>query len=236
MDVDQTARSGNSPENQPITKIAAQSALLINGSMKRYSTLAFVALLVFTAGCEAPKPGMKVHRDYVTDLDFTTTTDFDAATLSGKKPLRQFGTNNVEGFSDNYIFGEYRGPIDDTGGHNFYIFPDGSFVIEAFCDICQPETVAFGKWRLEGNELVVFDLTERINVSSVLSGMKWVKEHFGAVDKLRLFVTERDESIGDTVLVSDETVRKGPHVEWRYIRRIEYYRDWPKEQKRLLGK
>jgi hypothetical protein len=80
------------------------------------------------------------HRDYVTDLDFTTTTDFDAATLAGKKPLRQFGTNNVEGFSDNYIFGEYRGPMEDTGGHNFHIFPDGIFVVEAFCDICQRAT------------------------------------------------------------------------------------------------
>jgi hypothetical protein len=80
------------------------------------------------------------HRDYVTDLDFTTTTDFDATTLAGKKPLRQFGTNNVEGFSDNYIFGEYRGPMEDTGGHNFHIFPDGIFVVEAFCDICQRAT------------------------------------------------------------------------------------------------
>src|ERR1035437_4593494 len=165
--------------------------------MKKYSTLAFVAVLVLIAGCEAPKSEMKVHRDYVTDLDFTTTTDFDAATFAGKKPLRQFGTNNVEGFSDNYIFGEYRGPMEDTGGHTFHIFPDGCFVIEAFCDICQPETVASGRWKLEGNELVISDLTERTNVSSVLSGMKWVKEHFGAVDKLRLFVTERDESIGD---------------------------------------
>ena len=204
--------------------------------MKTYSTLAFVAVLVLIVGCEAPKSEMKVHRDYVTDLDFTTTTDFDTATFAGKKPLSQFGTNNVEGFSDNYIFGEYRGPMEDTGGQNFHIFPDGCFVIEAFCDICQPETVATGRWKLEGNELVIFDLTERTNVSSVLSGMKWVREHFGAVDKLRLFVTERDESIGDTVLVSEETVRKGPHVEWRYIQRIEYYRDWPKEQKRLLGK
>jgi len=95
--------------------------------------------------------------------------------------------------------------------------------------------VASGRWKVEGNELVISDLTERPIASSVLAGMGWVKEHFGAVDKLRLFVTERDEYIGDTILVSDETVRKGPHVGWRYIRRIEYYRDWPKEQKTLLG-
>ena len=205
-------------------------------SMKACSALAFVARLGIIVGCEAPTSQMKVHRDYVTNLDFTTATDFDAATFGGKKPLRQFGTNNVEGFSDNYIFGAYRCPMEETGGHNFHIFPDGSFVIEAFCDICLPETVASGRWRLEGNELVIVDLIERTNVSPGLSGMEWVKEHFGAVDKLRLFVTERDEFIGDTFLVSDGTVRKGPHIEWTYIRRIVCYRDWPKEQKRLLGK
>ena len=83
---------------------------------------------------------------------------------------------------------------------------------------------------------MISDLTERTNLSPSLSGMKWVKEHFGPVDKLRLFVTGRDESIGDTILVADETCRIGPHVEWKYIQRIEYYRDWPKEQKRLLEK
>ena len=42
---------------------------------------------------------------YVTELDFTTSTEYRAEDL---RPLREFGTNNVEGFSDNYIFGEYR--------------------------------------------------------------------------------------------------------------------------------
>jgi hypothetical protein len=203
--------------------------------MKTCCSLAFVAVFTVIVGCEAPKSEMKIHRDYVTDLDFTTTTDFNAATFAGNKPLRQFGTNNVEGLSDNYIFGVYRGPMEDTGGNYFYIFPDGAFVIEAFCDICRPETVASGRWKLKGNELEIFDLSERTNVSSGLSGMKWIREHFGAVDKLRLFVTQRDESIGDTILVSDETVRKGRRVEWRYIKRIEYYRNWPNERERLLG-
>ena len=149
--------------------------------------------------------------------------------------MREFGTNNVVGFSDNYIFGEYRNPMDLTGGHNFHVFPDGCFVIEEFCDICEPKTVASGRWKLEGNKLLISDLAERTNASSVL-GMKWVKEHFGTVDRLRLFVTGRDESLGDAILVSDETARKGTHVKWRYIRRIEYYRDWPREQQRLLTK
>ena len=123
--------------------------------------------------------------------------------------MREFGTNNVAGFSDNDIFGEYRAFLDLTGGHNFHVFPDGCFVVEEFCDIGQPQTVASGRWKLEGNEIVISDLIERTNTLLVL-GMKWVKEHFGPLDRLRLFVTSRDESIGDTILVSDETVRKGP--------------------------
>ena len=64
--------------------VPCAGSLSLGRSMKTYSTLAFVAVLVLIAGCEAPKSEMKVHRDYVTDLDFTTTTDFDAATLLGR--------------------------------------------------------------------------------------------------------------------------------------------------------
>ena len=216
--------------------LRATRRLSRTGAMKTCRTWATATALTLLVGCEGPGSKMRVHRDYVTDLDFTTTTRFHASTFAGDKPLRQFGTNNVEGFSDEFIFGVYRDPMEDLGGHHFYLFPDGCFVVEAFCDICQPETVASGRWKLEGNELVISVLSERANVTSGPGGMDWVKERFGAIARLSIFVTERNEFIADTILVSDETIRKGPHVGWRYIQRIQYYRDWPKEQKRLLGK
>jgi len=162
-------------------------------------------------------------------------TAFDVEALGGRQSLREFSTNVRTGFSDDYIFGLYRSPMDLTGGHNFYVFPDGCFVIEEFCDIGEPITLASGRWKLEGNELLIFDLVERENAPAIF-GMKWVKEHFGKVDRLRLFVTGHGESIGDTILVAQDTVGKGPHIEWKYIRRIEYYRDWLKDQQRLLAK
>jgi hypothetical protein len=199
------------------------------------AAFAFLALWGLIAGCASRKPEVAAHRDYVTDLDFTTPTRFEAESFRGRQPLREFGTNNVEGFSDNYIFGVYRNPMDLTGGHNFYVFPDGRFAVEEFCDICEPKIVASGRWKLEGDELAISDLVERKNISVTL-GMKWIEEHFGPLDRLRLFVTGHDESIGDTILVSDETVRKAPYVEWKYIGRIKCYRDWPKEEEGLLGK
>lgn len=200
--------------------------------MKSCSTLALLFALVLVVGCRQQKA---IHHDYVTDLDFTTTTYFDVASFDGKQSLREFGTNNCVGFSDYYIFGEYRNPMDITGGHNFHVFPDGCFVIEEFYDIGEPVTVASGRWKLDGNVLLVFDLVERKD-ASVVFGMKWVKEHFGTVGRLRLFVTGHGESIGDTILVAEDTVKKDTHIEWKYVRRIEYYRDWPKEQQRLLTK
>lgn len=183
-------------------------------------------------GCKQATTQQPTSRGYVTDLDFTTATEYKAEAL---RPLREFGTNNVEGFSDNYIFGAYRNPMDMTGGHNFHVFPDGCFVIEEFCDIGEPVTVALGRWKLEENALVVSGLTEKTNSSAIL-GMKWVRKHFGAVERLRVFVTGRDEAIADTILVSDNTVREGKDLGWKYVRRIEYYRDWRKEEQKLLGK
>jgi hypothetical protein len=207
----------------------------VQRSIKPHTAVAFLVVLGLVAGCVTRRSETATHRDYVTDLDFTAPTGFDATTFAGDKPLRQFGTNNVAGFSDNYIFGVYRSPMDLAGGHYFHVFPDGSFAIEAFCDIALPQSLALGRWKLAGNELVVSDLIERTN-ASMLPGMRRVSEGFGAVEKLRVFVTGQGEQIGDTILVSEETVRAGPHVGWRYIQRIKYYRDWAKEQKRLSGK
>jgi hypothetical protein len=111
-------------------------------SMKALFAFSFPLVLVLMGGCTTGVQSPIVHRDYVTDLDFTTTTDFDAVGLAGNQHLRTFGTNDVQGFSDEYIFGEYRSSMDLTGGHNLHVFPDGCFVIEEFCDVGAPATIA----------------------------------------------------------------------------------------------
>jgi hypothetical protein len=189
--------------------------------------------LVLLGGCTTPVKGPVVHQDYVTDLDFTTATEFEATGFGGNQHLRSFGTNNVKGFSDPYIFGEYRNPMDITGGHNLHVFPDGCFVIEEFCDVGAPATIASGRWKLDGNTLVISDLVDRKPASALL-GMKWVKENFGNPERLRVFVTARGESIGDTILVAEDTASKGPHLGWKYVRRRTEYADWPKRQQELL--
>jgi hypothetical protein len=202
-------------------------------SMKARTISSLLLLLVLVGGCTAPAQHDAAHRDYATDLDFTTATDFDAAGLGGSQELRAFGTDNIKGFSDDYIFGEYRSPMDLTGGHNFHAFPDGCFVIEEFCDVGEPITIASGQWKLDGNSLLVVDLVERKKSSAPL-GMKWIRQHFGGVERLRVFVTANGESIGDTILISEDTAALGRHVEWKYVRRAVYYRDWPKRQRDLL--
>ena len=192
-----------------------------------------LAVLVLVGGCSTQVKGPVAHRDYVTDLDFTAETDFDAAGFSANQHLRTFGTNNVRGFSDPFIFGEYRSPMDLTGGHNFHIFPDGCFAIEEFCDVGEPVTLASGRWRLEGNTLVISALEARKPSSAVL-GMKWIKEQFGSPERLRVFVTADGDSIGDTILVADDTAGKERHVGWKYVRRITAYADWPKRERDLL--
>lgn len=201
--------------------------------MKARFASSLLLVLALLGGCTTTVQDPVAHRDYVTDLDFTTMANFDATGFAGNQQLRTFGTNNVQGFSDPYIFGEYRRPMDMTGGHNFHVFPDGCFVIEEFCDIGAPVTIASGRWKLDGNTLLISDLVNRKPASAVL-GMKWIKEQFGNPDKLRVFVTATGESIGDTILVAEDTASKGPHVGWKYVRRITAYADWPKTQRELL--
>jgi hypothetical protein len=213
--------------------VPCAGSLSLGRSMKTLFVSCLPLVLVLLGGCTTPVQTPVVHRDYVTDLDFTTMTDFDTAGFAGNQHLRTFGTNNVQGFSDEYIFGKYRSPMDLTGGHNLHVFPDGCFVIEEFCDVGAPVTLASGRWKLDGNALLISDLVDR-KPGSALLGMKWLKEQFGNPDKLRVFVTTAGESIGETILVAEDTASKGPHVGWKYVRRITPYADWPKRQRELL--
>jgi hypothetical protein len=184
--------------------------------------------------CATPDRLPVVHRDYVTNLDFTTTTAYVAAGVTGQLPLRTFQTNIARGFSDDFIFGVYCNPIETSSGHNYHIFPDGCFVIEEFYDVGPPSvTIASGNWKLEGNTLVISDLVDRKPASALL-GMKWIKERLGNPERFRVFVTASGDWIGDTILVTEDTASKGTQVGMKYVRRTAYYRDWPKKQRDLL--
>jgi hypothetical protein len=202
-------------------------------SMKAFSAFGLLLALAVMGGCTGPVQRAVAHRDYGTDLDLTTATDFEASGLAGEQHLRTFRTNIVQGSSDDYIFGEYRSPMDVTGGHNLHLFPDGCFVIEETCDIGRPVTLASGRWKLDGDTLLIFDLLERRPASALL-GMQWLREQFGSPHKLRVFVTANGEWIGDTILVAEDTANKGPHVGWKYVRRITHYADWPQWERELL--
>ena len=190
-------------------------------------------VLVPLGGCTAPVQSPVAHKDYVTDLDCTVETEFEVNDFGGRQRLRSFAANNAQGLSDPYIFGEYRTPMDLTGGHNLHVFPDGCFVIEEFCDVGPSATVASGHWRLDGNTLVVSDVVDRNSASAVL-GMQWVKEHFGNPERLLVFLTADGESIGETLLVAEDTASNGPRLGLKYVRRITQYVDWAKRQQDLL--
>jgi hypothetical protein len=178
--------------------------------------------------------GPVAHTDVLTDLDFTTSTHFDTAGLAGGQRLRTFGTNNALWFSDEYICGEYQSPEVLTAGHNFHVFPDGCFVIEESSEVGAPvATIATGHWKREGDTLVISDLVYRNPAPAVL-GMKWVREHFGSPERLRMFVTASGQSIGNKILVAEDTASKGPHIGWKYVRRTTQYADWPKKQRELM--
>ena len=207
---------------------------LITCSMKAVFAFSLLVIMALLGGCTSPVQGPVAHTDVLTDLDFTTSTDFDAAGLVGGQRLRTFGTNNAPWFSDEYICGEYQSPEVLTAGHIFHVFPDGCFVIEESSDAGAPvATIVTGHWKREGDTLVISDLVYR-NLAPAVLGMKWVREHFGSPERLRMFVTASGQSIGDKILIAEDTASKGPHIGWKYVRRTTQYADWPKKQRELM--
>jgi hypothetical protein len=202
--------------------------------MKIGSTIALVLAGVLLGGCATERRGV-APQNYITDLDFTVPTCFDVAGDKGKRALREFGTNNCPELAEAHVFGQYGNPMDFWAGCNFHVFPGGGFVI-AIEDFRtgEPLTLASGKWRLDRNTLEVSGLVPR-QTEAAPPGLKWVREHFGTVDKMRVFVTASGESIEDTILVAEETASGSAHFEGKYFRRIRYDRDWPKRQRELMA-
>ena len=69
---------------------------------------------------------------------------FPSLVFGGDNADYQYVLSKCE--SDSEYFGAYKAPEDLNRGKKIYIFPDKTFAIVGFCDICVDELLAKGKY------------------------------------------------------------------------------------------
>src|SRR5262245_52190023 len=132
--------------------------------------------------------------------------------------LYQFG----EVFPRQHCFGEYRFPIQLTGGTKLHLFPNNRFVISGHSDIGPDELQAAGTFRVNEDRLT-------LEFSRVQPGKENLKTKFSALHILYGRIQKKNYVTGFEVFVfsSDEMEKLKAKAERpRYMQRGTEYNDW----------
>jgi hypothetical protein len=151
------------------------------------------------------------------------------AAVAGDKELRlPFGREvfTLHPFSGtsphNHYFGEYRFPIEYTGGTKLHLFPNGRFVISEWLDIGPDELQAAGTFRLDGDQL-------SLQFTRVRPGHEELKTKFSDLHLLYGRIEKKDYVTGFEVFVFPadawQALKANPGKA-DYLRRGTEYNDW----------
>lgn len=177
--------------------------------------ITYFSILLAAAGAE---------RGYVTDYDFTTPATVKLFDAAGAVELRVLPERMVY----NHLYGSYAGLFDYTGGFLLNIYPDGVVVLYEFADIWQGAVIGRGHWKYnEGRVLITWSALK-------FDGMMpkdFFDKKYGVTSELLMFVSAKDESLKDTILVSADKLQSV--VDSFYIQRQKYV-DWSKQRDELL--
>ena len=125
------------------------------------------------------------------------------------------------------IYGIYSENMGYTGGKSIHLFPDNTFAIVRYCDICMDETIGFGDFVFKNGVIIfMFDhfdpdegrLDEEYNTMKVFNGM---------IDKgsyVTGFITILVDHERTDELIKEEQFfdyyRKGtPYIQWREVQK-----------------
>jgi hypothetical protein len=126
-----------------------------------------------------------------------------------------------------YVAGCYKGVFDLTSGYTLHLFPDGSAMLESWCDICLPKLKAEGKWNIQKSSVKIDWKEQRFDPK----GKEFFAKFHGAYDSLVLYLSFNPQKIvRDVYLVSVE--KDGEKIEAPLWRMSEYV-DWEKIRNQL---
>lgn len=123
-----------------------------------------------------------------------------------------------------HYFGEYRFPIDATGGIKLHLFPNGRFVVSKWSDVQPDELKAAGSFQVDGDRLL-------LQFARVVPGYEDLKTRFADVHLLWGWIEQKDFVTGFEVFVfpSDawEALKTDPDkARFLFLQRATEYNDW----------
>jgi hypothetical protein len=121
-----------------------------------------------------------------------------------------------------HYFGEYRFPIEYTGGTKLHLFPNGRFVISEWSDIGPDELQAAGSYQVRADRLT-------LKFSQIRRGHEELRRRFSDLHLLWGWIQKKDYVTGFEVFVFPsegwQTLKTNPEKA-DYLQRRTEYNDW----------
>jgi len=124
----------------------------------------------------------------------------------------------------NHYFGVYRFPIEDTGGTELHLFPNGRFVISEWSDIGLDRLQATGSFRINADRLT-------LHFSRILPRHENLKTKFSNLHLLWGWIEKKDYMAGFEVFVLPADAwqmlkTKPEKARFLFLQRQVEYNDW----------
>jgi hypothetical protein len=198
----------------------------------------YVMTLACLAGCAtdvgAPAPSVLSHAtpeiQVFRPIDWTEPTDFTATICRPECVSENLRVVEADRLLD-YAPGRYEDGLN-LGGPRIEIFPDLTYAIVAWCDICDVTPLEIGTWSHDGNRLSL-QATKTASEAKFPDGIAILKRMFGDYRVLRFFVTSDGTYIRDAVITGDDLVNHPDMDVENSLSRMESYVDWPSLRDRL---
>jgi len=118
-------------------------------------------------------------------------------------------------------YGIYRYPLALTGGQLLYIFPDNSFSIVHFCDICiEEELEGYGTYKFVNSKITFhYELKPKNAPSFLQVRWGWIEKEDYVTGNLKILVTTQNLlKIKNKTPTFDYWVQIEQYHEWRKVR------------------
>lgn len=203
-------------------------------TMRGRSTAAATIFVMLIAG-SVPLASVGAERSPVlvlTQRDWTTSAGLflDDCSSCGDPELRTLDPNWILDFAP----GRYVEPLMLTGGIYLDLFPEKTYAISSWCDICSPAAHESGLWERDGRQLRLHVAAEVLPESDEIHWASF-RRRFENYRTLEFFVTLKGSQIHSSILVpwSQGSAPNDSSVEI-FLKREMPYSDWPAERERLL--
>jgi hypothetical protein len=133
-------------------------------------------------------------------------------------------------FVSGYLPGIYCEPYAWHYVYEVHLYPNGKYAVIHGGDMLKNEVLSIGLWKYKEDGVISFTEKSR-NLNPIFGNLKHFYELNNSDYIYKIFVTNKNGSVGDTILTSEKSSAKHQDTNYKdnYLIKIADYHNWPSE-------